>query len=115
MTVVPEEFVDSKLDDYQEFVADGISPHVNLLEPPLLRMYWALSGAQAELGEVSELFEKYLRKGHTDFPWEKLLDEIGDTVWFLTALLELSDYSLEKCLDHNTNKLKERRTNEVPL
>jgi NTP pyrophosphatase (non-canonical NTP hydrolase) len=72
---------------------------------------WALLGAGAELGEVQEVVEKALRKKGTldDDDLEKLHDEIGDVIWYLTQAILLIDSSLEGVIQSNVDKLVERQ------
>lgn len=98
-------------DEYQKWVLEGISKNV-LAEKVQMQELWALAGLSAELGEVAELFEKSFRK---DLPmdYELVLDECGDVLWYLVALLTLSGLSFRECMEHNISKLNERRYGKV--
>jgi NTP pyrophosphatase (non-canonical NTP hydrolase) len=93
--------------EYEDFVERGASDRV----PEELKLMWALLGAGAELGEVQEVVEKALRKKGTldDDDLEKLHDEIGDVIWYLTQAILLIDSSLEGVIQSNVDKLVERQ------
>lgn len=97
----------TELEEYQSWVMEGISTHVQT-KPTEVQQLWALSGLSAESGEVNELFEKALRK---DIPLDLdlVLDECGDVLWYLTALLGVCGLRLDDVVEHNIMKLNERR------
>ena len=94
------------LGDYQQFVARGISPKV----PVTMHVPWALMGLVAESGETIEVYEKALRKkGELDgTDYNKIKDELGDVLWYLTAVATTIDVSLVGLINHNIAKLNAR-------
>lgn len=92
--------------DYTDFVARGMSDKV----PEEQRLHWALLGLGAEMGEAQEVVEKALRKKGAldDEDLDKLHDELGDVLWYLTAVAYIIDSSLESVLLDNVSKLQER-------
>ncbi len=97
----------TELEEYQSWVMEGISEHVKT-KPLEVQQLWALSGLSAESGEVQELFEKGVRK-NIPIDYTCVLDECGDVLWYLTALLGLCGVSLDEVIEHNISKLNERR------
>lgn len=67
-------------------------------------------GLNGEAGEVSELFKKHFYHGH-DLPKEKLVEEIGDVLHYLTGLCELNGFTLKAAAVQNINKLMARYPN----
>lgn len=95
---------------YEDFVKSVRTEHHNIL--------WALAGLNAEAGEVAGVIEKKLRKTGTLFNEDgdmlseiedKLLDELGDTLFFLVCVAMEAGYSLDDVVEHNINKLAKRR------
>lgn len=75
---------------------------------------WAL-GLTGESGEVAELIKKLHYHGGADkkgpITGNRILDECGDVLWYLTALLNCYGYSLHDCIDANIAKLQRRFPN----
>lgn len=88
-----------------------VIPHISKKVPEEQLTQWAALGASAEMGEVCAVVEKALRKkGYLDPEDEaKILDEAGDVLWFLTALLHSVGHNLEMCMKYNVQKLEDRR------
>ncbi len=95
-----------ELAEYDEFVIQGESDKV----PDDLRITWAVLGLVAEAGECAEVIEKAIRKkGYIDADEDfRLLDELGDVLWYLTACANEAGFSLEQVLENNVRKLEER-------
>lgn len=67
-------------------------------------------GLAGESGEVTD----YLKKVYFhDHPLErnKLINELGDTLWYLTALCTIHQIDLERIAEANIQKLKGRYPN----
>lgn len=90
------------LEIYQDFVWDTTTPKEGDNGG-----WWACSGMASEAGESLALFEKAYRKG-TEVDTTKLMDELGDVLWFLAAVCNMMDISLDEVMEHNINKIKER-------
>ena len=95
------------LEEYQKWVADGISLHIFKFDPTVKGL-WATAGLTRESSEAMEIFEKAIRKDHEP-DLARLTDELGDVLWYLTACAELNGLYLEDILDHNISKLNARR------
>lgn len=75
----------------------------------------ALAGLAAEVGEVNGVFQKHLRKvangtAEQDAPDEqKVVDELGDVLFYLTRLAHICGYSLDTVVNRNMEKLQNRK------
>jgi NTP pyrophosphatase (non-canonical NTP hydrolase) len=67
-------------------------------------------GLVGEVGEVVEHIKKDRRPGDRRKPLsrEKLIDEGGDVLWYLTRLFGENGVSLEEVMEFNVKKLTER-------
>ena len=92
-----------------------VIPNISKKVPVELLPHWAALGASAEMGEVSAVIEKALRKkGYIDPDDETaILDEVGDVLWFLVALLYATGWTLEDAMKYNVKKLEDRRSGLV--
>ena len=68
----------------------------------------ALAG---EVGEVCNLIKKQTRDGVSHR--ERILEECGDVLWYLTQLIESLDSTLEQVAVHNLEKLEDRYDEEA--
>lgn len=70
-----------------------------------------MAGLPEEAGEVSGLYKRELRdlpKDRERCTREKYVEELGDVLWYLTAVASLYGISLEEIWFYNTHKLEER-------
>lgn len=116
MTLASEEFVDySTNEKYEDFVESYISN--NVIDRPLeVRFLWAVAGLNAEAGEVAGEIEKATRKGISPNP-DNIKSELGDVLWFLTAMTLFAGFTLDELMEYNIDKLTTRRSkakDEVP-
>lgn len=65
-------------------------------------------GLAGESGEVADLIKKSQYKGGK-LDLAHLLEELGDALWYLTAIAEMHGWSLADLAIENTRKLQERR------
>ena len=78
-------------------------------------------GMAGEAGEVSNKIKKYLRVNEDDpraadlkddpVARAKILDELGDILWYVALLSMELDSSLEEVADRNNGKLSKRADN----
>jgi NTP pyrophosphatase (non-canonical NTP hydrolase) len=69
----------------------------------------ALLGLSGETGSVHTLFKKKLRDGdHYPGFREKVKEELGDVLWYLTSIATHSDISLEEVAVENLQKISSR-------
>lgn len=90
-----------KASDYQNAVS--VMP---LYDDPIL-------GLMGEVGEVVEHVKKDRRPGDRRKPLtrEKLIDEGGDVLWYLTRLFSEHGVNLEEVMEFNIQKLNKRHKN----
>ena len=67
-------------------------------------------GLAGEAGEAADLIKKHVFQGH-DLDAQKVLNEIGDVIWYLNALCIATGYTLEDAAIMNNNKLAARYPN----
>lgn len=95
---------------YHEFIKEmKIYPEDHAVVYPAL-------GLTGEAGEIAEKVKKVLRDGGgewTDDQKTAVLYELGDPLWYITALADDLGYTLQDVVDANYEKLtgrKERKT-----
>jgi NTP pyrophosphatase (non-canonical NTP hydrolase) len=73
------------------------------------RLYnWSLSICE-EAGEVAGAVKKFLFHGHnSELTRNKVVDEVGDLVWYADALMEDLGITWEEVFSANIEKLKKR-------
>lgn len=106
--------------EYRKFLNDtSWYTHTNEHNAPEL-MYLTL-GLAGETGEFADAVKKIIRVcgAHDDDAFntimtgqlggeKKLLDELGDVLWYLVKLLDFMDLTLEELMVMNTHKLYKR-------
>lgn len=68
-------------------------------------------GLGGESGEVMELFKKHIGHGH-DLDKLKLTKELGDVLWYISAIATGLGLDLDLIAQHNIDKLKARYPDE---
>lgn len=64
-------------------------------------------GISGEAGEVTDYIKKVLFHGH-ELCEDKLIEELGDVLWYITYLSKTIDSDLETIASRNIQKLKKR-------
>lgn len=64
-------------------------------------------GLCGEAGEVADLIKKHLYQGHT-LNHDKVIEELGDVLWYISMLCGAIDVELEHVMRENIEKLKKR-------
>jgi NTP pyrophosphatase (non-canonical NTP hydrolase) len=95
-----------KFEDYQkEASSTALYPNrFNNLEYPTL-------GLTGEAGEVANIVKKIQRDFDgelTDEIREKLKDELGDVLWYISACADELDLTLQEIAEYNVGKLAKR-------
>lgn len=91
------------LDDYQAKAVATMKQHPNR-DVALLYFSGALCG---EAGEAFEVVKKHIRDGKP-LDMEKLVKELGDTLWYLAAVCEIHGIKLSDVAATNIKKLAAR-------
>lgn len=68
---------------------------------------FAVMGLNEEAGEVAGLACRECYK-HIGMPRDKWLEELGDVLWYLTAVVISKGMTLEEIFNYNLTKLEER-------
>lgn len=91
---------------YEEFVKGmKVFPEKHAIVYPAL-------GMMGEAGEVSEKVKKWLR-GDRELDKPELVKEIGDVLWYITALADDLGYTLTNVAEMNIEKLSSRKERGV--
>ena len=69
-------------------------------------------GLSGEAGEISEKVKKWLR-GDKELDKDALLSELGDPLWYISALAKDLGYTLQDVVDRNYEKLTSRKERNV--
>ena len=64
-------------------------------------------GLTGEAGEVADLIKKHLYQGH-DLPCEKIVEELGDMMWYIALTADLIGKGMEEIMQANIDKLWSR-------
>jgi NTP pyrophosphatase (non-canonical NTP hydrolase) len=67
----------------------------------------ATIGINGESGEVAEIIKKAMWHD-CELDEEKLLDELGDVLWYIAFAADVMGETLEEVLERNTDKLRKR-------
>ena len=67
----------------------------------------AAMGISGEAGEVTDLVKKAMFQGH-DLSREKVVEELGDLMWYVALMAELIGVTLEDVMVANVEKLWRR-------
>jgi NTP pyrophosphatase (non-canonical NTP hydrolase) len=67
----------------------------------------AAMGIAGEAGEVADYIKKVVFHSH-ELSKEKIAEELGDVLWYMTYLCEMIGYDLGQIADMNSKKLRKR-------
>lgn len=102
-----------KLDDYQEESRDlAVYPGIDEFGG----LIYASLGLNGEAGEVADIVKKAIRDNDGKLDHERteaLLKELGDTLWYLSAVASELGFRLSYIAQKNLDKLNDRRTRGV--
>jgi len=68
-------------------------------------------GLVGEAGEVAEEFKRYYRSGKLNK--EAIIKELGDVLWYISAISDLLEIDLETVAKKNLEKLESRKERDV--
>ena len=93
------------ISEYQEKAMRTVNSKI-----PLEQLNEGALGLVAESGEVADLVKKHLYQGHP-FKKDKLIEELGDVMWYIALLCYSQNLSLHDIMQGNINKLEQRYPN----
>jgi NTP pyrophosphatase (non-canonical NTP hydrolase) len=94
-----------EIDEYQAAAADTIQFDIGNEQAKLI----TLLGLSGEVGELSTEYKKQVRDGDSYKIFkEKLTEEIGDVLWYLSSLATMEDILLSDVVKENLRKTQER-------
>ena len=64
-------------------------------------------GLNGEAGECIDLVKKHLFQGH-ELPTDKLMDELGDVLWYVAIATAATGHCLNEVMERNVDKLRKR-------
>lgn len=73
----------------------------------LSRLMHALMGVCTEGGELQDMVKKHIMYGKP-FDRVNVLEECGDTLWYLALALDACGYTMSECMERNVAKLRAR-------
>lgn len=91
-----------KPEQYKAFVR-----HCNFTKNERDSKFLAALGLNGEAGEVSEIIKKHLIHGD-DLDKDRLVDELGDVLWYFFHTLNAFDISFDEVMEWNVRKLCQR-------
>jgi len=102
-----------EFDEYQKKTKEtAIYPQDN----PILALSYATLGLAGEAGEIANKVKKIIRDNKGELSQEikdNLSDELGDVLWYLSALATELDTNLSSIADKNIQKLFSRKERGV--
>lgn len=93
------------LNDYQEKCL-RTSPAMTVQE----LVNYTMLGLAGETGEVVDAYKKFQYHGHSEDK-SKMIEELGDVLWYVSIMLYAMGYTLEDCARINIEKLIKRYPN----
>ena len=91
----------NNLEKFEEIVQDHI--YVHLESKTVEHLYWS-NGAAGEMGEVCNEVKKEIRDGGDRT--ERIISEIGDVLFYLSALAKSHGFKLEDSINQQIKKLE---------
>ena len=91
------------INEYQRLAMTTLNPELDKKDV-LINGVMGLCG---ESGEAIDIVKKHLHQGHP-LDRERLVKELGDFAWYLAETAYALDIPLERVLQGNIDKLKER-------
>lgn len=94
------------LNEYQNLAS------VTAVYPSQIGTEYTILGLCGEAGELANQWKKVLRDDNgviTDARFEKLVDELGDVLWYLAMIAHELSISLDTVAERNLQKLSARK------
>ncbi len=97
-------------DDYQKLAARTLLEDVANFDSLEMGLLWNVMGLAGEVGEVVEAVKKGIFHRH-GLDHEKMVKELGDCLWYLSAICTKLDVTLSQVMEANISKLEQRYPN----
>lgn len=94
---------------YQHHVENFINPTVKN-SPHAVRCTIAALGLCGESGEVADHIKKHVEQGHP-FKLASIVEELGDVLFYVAAMCNANNLSMDEVMDYNIAKLTKRYPN----
>lgn len=97
-----------KVEEYERLAKSTLLQHPDFqIEDRQVMISWFALGLAGEAGEVADLVKKgiYHQQG---LEHEKLKKELGDVLWYISALADQLDMTLSEIMQANIEKLQAR-------
>lgn len=96
------------LNEYQDLAwGTAIFPDTKVMNGLNAPFVYPMIGLCGEVGEIAEKIKKFIRDGHIDH--DALVKEMGDVLWYLSALASTFNVQLDDVATKNIEKLQSRR------
>lgn len=92
-----------QFNEYQSLAQRTSNPQLSDIE----KLHNGLMGLNGEAGECIDILKKHDFQGHT-LAIDKILDELGDVLWYVAEAAIGINVSLEEIAQHNIAKLRAR-------
>jgi len=102
--------------NFKEYQKEQMKLAIYPREDWVAKFAYVALGLIGEAGEVSEKIKKGIRKNDFDYVLknkEELAKELGDVLWYVSALSFELGYDLEEIANINIEKLKDRDSRNV--
>jgi NTP pyrophosphatase (non-canonical NTP hydrolase) len=96
-----------KFRDYREWRPTYSLYEKNYVKVDSAHEEMSVIGLAAEAGELLGVVQKAGRK-QVDVDRTKIIDELGDVLWYMCYVMDAFDISMNELTDFNKNKLEER-------
>lgn len=90
-----------KLNEYQELAQRTSNTK------PEDKLFCGVMGLNGEAGEVIDIVKKHMFQYH-ELDEEKVIEEVGDVLWYIAEIAEGLEVSIEDIAKYNIEKLKRR-------
>ena len=91
------------LNDYDDWVDE-----IWNVRPGLPSLFVMTAGLGGESGEVLDILKKYVDQGEENLDGDHLLEELGDTLYYLVKISRTFGFTLREVADANVKKCNER-------
>lgn len=92
-------------DEYQAQTRRTMNMHLD--DDPAMKLATMAMGLAGEAGEVVDLLKKHLGHGHP-LELDKLERELGDVLWYVSAIATLTGTRMDTAAASNLEKLRKR-------